>query len=1192
MAVAKKKQKTAATGAKEPAAASDKGDFLKLFWTLAESDRAARTQAAARILAHLRAETAGSSNGKADGEGSKVQYTLKRLVRGLASSRDAARQGFSAALAGLLREFAALSLADTRALLHEAMEVHSSMRGMEQREHMFGRLFGLLALHRSGRLGADRALQVQVVKELLEMAAWKKWFREACFEGALAIVAEIPTDVFIAELAGPIAALLPSGDNNEWNADQVLLAVGIQHYIATQKVTAEQLGDVENAGAFTVVRRKHMHVLAEPLRASAGNYPRVHSAWLGVFGHILHTGSSDKEVVDGELFQEAWSVLVENALLGGSVGTEGNETTGTTTHARRGLAFKLLELAAPRLPRPLLRAVLTPRLVKCLYNNSVAKKNYLHDAARHCVKAFASHARAECVHFFAKQFVSPMPTLLENAADGDEEQEEELKKEKQEALKRGGFDAIIAIEEEKERAEQRQKRVDSVRLWALDAVVAALTESLTKEDESNTKPFNQDETLRFLVAHALFAPSASSSTPNKKNKKKKSSKKSDAAASDLLAELGAPTPALSANVVGYSKKRLFALLGLGLSTSSSGSDANNTTSSVLARVYSISQALMGEEMALRKSLGDENDEAALTTSVRDLVTSIVSTRLPVEQDTRTRQQLEAFQLLLMSTSVQLLDAEQRDEAVVVATDLLKCFSELLDRDADSKGKKKKSKKKDEEPEAEADEKTDSIVVLTDMLLSLLSQDSSAMREIVTHVFRSILPLLNAESLATMVAVLAPSPEGEEGGHHDEKDEDEAMEEEEEEEEVVLSSAEDVSTALRSDEKLAELHREDLALAAIVGQVKDKAQRKKDARVSRLQRLHFQLRVLDLLQVFATSSSANASQLVVLIVRPLIEALAAIGARDTERRVLRERLEAVLIHKVLRSKESAVLGEDKEASAAEAEAIESLAAVVTLLSTRPLDKDHAGKVAATAVVYYVRVLCGHADLGAATMDKRLARVSEILAPAVTETFTKKHARFPRSVFDDLIAKFPAVAVRVLLPPLAAIAEAKDEGEARALDEFSQCEVFRLLALLVRPKQLAHEAEAKAFAGVRVPLTAATARVLSEDAPKKSKRLKLVLSFALQLVKAWGATEAASKPKSKALAPLLAALEALETSSPVIKSMVKQVVAAAAGDAAEDAKKPTKAQETPVEEEEEEELLPEKKATKPKKSDKKKRKRAQE
>lgn len=73
-----------------------KGDFLKLFWTLAESERGVRTQAAAQLLAHLK------SSAKQEAE---VQYTLKRLVRGLASSRDAARQGFSTALSGLLSAF-------------------------------------------------------------------------------------------------------------------------------------------------------------------------------------------------------------------------------------------------------------------------------------------------------------------------------------------------------------------------------------------------------------------------------------------------------------------------------------------------------------------------------------------------------------------------------------------------------------------------------------------------------------------------------------------------------------------------------------------------------------------------------------------------------------------------------------------------------------------------------------------------------------------------------------------------------------------------------------------------------------------------------------------------------------------------------------------------------------------------------
>lgn len=1088
-----------------PPADGSKAAFLKLFWTLAESDRAARTQAAAALLGFLR-----ELDHDAAEQAAQVQYTLKRLVRGLASSRDAARQGFSTALAGLLADFAAqLPLADARAKLHDAMQVSSAMKGMEQREHMFGRLFGLLALHRSGRLAQDAELQVAIINELLEMAQWKKWFREACFEAALSILADVPKQRFVADVAAPMAAAL-SGEVAEFNADQVLLAVGVQHYISAAGITKDELPEDYVALAF--LRRKHVHLLAEPLRAASGTFPRVHSAWLGVFGHVLKAGADGQ--ADGELFQEAWTVLVENSLVGGP----------QATHERRGLAFKLFELVAPQLPRPLLRAALTPKFVACLYRNAVAKKNYLHDAARHCVKAFAASARSECVHFLAKLVVAPLPSLLESSSEPDNDEEQEQQAETKDRIARGGFDAIVAIEEEKERAEQRQRRADSVRLWALDALVATLTDSLkSAESADEASSALDDDVLRFLAAHALFA--VEPATPVAKKSKKKAKKPASGSELDA-AVLGAPTPVLSSVVVSHIKTRLYALLGLRLGVT----DAAKT--SVLARVFAACESLSASR-ALRKPLDDETAE--LASSLRDTVATIVSERLPAAKDDEaSRQQLEAFALLMMSASLQLLDVDQRREAAVAAADVAACYTALLGEK--KKASKKKAKKTKDEPE------TEPIDVLTDLLLSLLAQDSSAVRDLVTHVFRSVLPLLGASSLAAMTSVLAPQ-EATSDGPRGEEDEDEEMEEEdeEEEEEVVLSSAADVSAALQEDAKLAELHREDLALAAIVGQVKDRAKRKADAKKLRLAGVHFQLRVLDLLALFMAKHATSA--LLVPLAWPLVEARAAISPQDAERRVLAERLESVAMHKLLRLKEAPTL--DAEAKS---ETLAALERVVKLLSTKPLDKAHAGKVAAAAVVFYVRVLVG----GDSADAKTAKQVAATLAPAVHDAFAKKHGRFPRSAVEDLASQLPVASVHVVLPALAAAVADADSSA----DDFTQSEAFRLLASLTRAKVTAGEHEQQVVASERPKMAAAATRALAagkdegEAKAKKTKRVKAVLACALQLVKGWRSAADNKKKPTKAddaaVKALVAAVAALQTSSPVLRGMASQIAAAAVGE----------------------------------------------
>lgn len=54
----------------------------------------------------------------------ELQYTLNRLVRGVASSRVAARKGFYATLVGLLSAFSFLTVEDVLAALKK--ELHSA----------------------------------------------------------------------------------------------------------------------------------------------------------------------------------------------------------------------------------------------------------------------------------------------------------------------------------------------------------------------------------------------------------------------------------------------------------------------------------------------------------------------------------------------------------------------------------------------------------------------------------------------------------------------------------------------------------------------------------------------------------------------------------------------------------------------------------------------------------------------------------------------------------------------------------------------------------------------------------------------------------------------------------------------------------------------------------------------------------
>lgn len=68
-------------------------EFLNYFWDLASEESQKRITAADNVFRHCES---------CDGFNADVEYALKRLIRGLSSSRECARQGFASCLTGLL----------------------------------------------------------------------------------------------------------------------------------------------------------------------------------------------------------------------------------------------------------------------------------------------------------------------------------------------------------------------------------------------------------------------------------------------------------------------------------------------------------------------------------------------------------------------------------------------------------------------------------------------------------------------------------------------------------------------------------------------------------------------------------------------------------------------------------------------------------------------------------------------------------------------------------------------------------------------------------------------------------------------------------------------------------------------------------------------------------------------------------
>lgn len=77
--------------------------FLAYFWDLAVDDQSKRLNASRGILEHVAISIKTQKGMNEEGTMTiDLDYTVKRLVRGLSSSRDSARHGFATCLSKLL----------------------------------------------------------------------------------------------------------------------------------------------------------------------------------------------------------------------------------------------------------------------------------------------------------------------------------------------------------------------------------------------------------------------------------------------------------------------------------------------------------------------------------------------------------------------------------------------------------------------------------------------------------------------------------------------------------------------------------------------------------------------------------------------------------------------------------------------------------------------------------------------------------------------------------------------------------------------------------------------------------------------------------------------------------------------------------------------------------------------------------
>ncbi|XP_073027646.1 uncharacterized protein [Primulina eburnea] len=330
-----------------------------------------------------------------------LRYAVRRLIRGVSSSRECARQGFALGLTTLVGTVTCIKLESLLKLIINLLEVSSSMKGQEARDCLLGRLFAYGALARSGKLTEEWILNANTphIKEftscLIALASKKQYLQES----AVAVISEMVGKLPVEALSNHV---VDAAGIQEWfdrateigNPDALNLALKIQEKVNVEGKFGKLLPSPYCKSAFFAA--DHLSNISICLKESSFSQPRVHSVW-PVLISILVPDSSDIDSASGlntvkkhkrsrrgssveedvkrnlRCFCE---VIIEGSLL-------------PSSHDRKKLALDVVLLLFPKIPAYCVHVLLSYNVVQCLMDILMAKDSWLYKVAHHFLKVLS-----------------------------------------------------------------------------------------------------------------------------------------------------------------------------------------------------------------------------------------------------------------------------------------------------------------------------------------------------------------------------------------------------------------------------------------------------------------------------------------------------------------------------------------------------------------------------------------------------------------------------------------------------------------------------------------------------------------------------------------------------------------------------------------------------------------------------------
>ncbi|XP_076929622.1 uncharacterized protein LOC143594119 [Bidens hawaiensis] len=691
-----------------------------------------------------------------------VRYAVRRLIRGVSSSRECARQGFALGLDMLVGAVHSIAVDSVLKLIVDLLEVSSSMKGQEIKDCLLGRLFAYGSLAQSGRLVQETAYESGHVKDftsaVILLATKKRYLQEPAAVIIYQLCEKLPVEVVLKQvLEAPGLHEWFEGAVEAGNPDALLLALKLREKVAADnKLFGKLLPEAYSSN--TLFSADHLSSLATCFKESTFCQPRVHGVWPVLVNILLpevpiqdaesatglnsakkhkknRKSSSHDEDIQKNL-QNFWEIVIESSLL-------------LSSHDRKHLAFDVILLVLPKLPVSCIPIVFSFKIIQCLVDVLSTKDSWLYKFAEHFLKellewvrhddgrrvavtmAFQKHSNGKFDSItrtkIVKDLMSGFDTksgcmlFIQNLIDMFLDVNPASEEPSDQSQTTDDNSEIGSIEE-KGSVEPRGTS-DFLKIWVVDSIPSVLKHSKLDNEE---KFCVQKEILKFLAVQGLFSSSLGT----------------EVTSFDLDEKFRWPKSVTSSSLRGMCIEQLELLLanaqkGEGPHTVASGHEANDL-GSYFMRFLSILRNI--PSVSLFRSLSDEDEKALKKLQEMETRLSREERNCGMSVDAN---KLHALRYLLIQLLLQLLlRPGEFSEAVSEITICCKKFflsPDLLDSD--------------DEPDDNNDEAPALMDVFVDTLISLLPQSSAPMRSAIEQVFKYYCADVTENGLQRMLKII-------------------------------------------------------------------------------------------------------------------------------------------------------------------------------------------------------------------------------------------------------------------------------------------------------------------------------------------------------------------------------------------------------------------------------------------------------